>query len=77
MDLLISDVVLPGKSGPWLARELMGRQAGLRVLFISGYADDRLAAEEVAAGQAAFLSKPFTTAQLARRVRAVLDGRLP
>jgi FixJ family two-component response regulator len=55
----------------------MGRQAGLRVLFISGYADDRLAAEEVAAGQAAFLSKPFTTAQLARQVRAVLDGRLP
>ncbi len=41
-----------------------------------GYADDRLAAEEVAAGQAAFLSKPFTTAQLARKVRAVLDGRL-
>jgi PAS domain S-box-containing protein len=77
MDLLISDVVLPGKSGPWLARELMGRHAGLRVLFISGYADDRLAAEEVAAGQAAFLSKPFTTAQLARQVRAVLDGRLP
>lgn len=76
IDLLIADVVLPGKSGPRLAQELLAQHAGLRVLFISGYADDRLAAEEVAAGQAAFLSKPFTTAQLARKVRAVLDGRL-
>ncbi|MGQ9517362.1 MAG: response regulator, partial [Anaerolineae bacterium] len=74
IDLLITDVVLPGKSGPRLARELLAQYAGLRVLFISGYADDRLAVEEVAAGQAVFMSKPFTTTQLARKVRAVLDG---
>lgn len=75
IDLLITDVVLPGKSGPRLARELLAQYAGLRVLFISGYTDDRLTAEEVAAGQAAFMSKPFTTTQLAHKVRAVLDNK--
>jgi len=68
--LLLTDVVMPGKSGVELAEALRARRPGLRVLYMSGYADR---AVEANAPGVAFVQKPFDPALLARRVRATLD----
>lgn len=73
-DLLISDVVMPGLSGPQLVREASQRHGPMRVLFISGYPDDDLLAQEIHAMHAGFLGKPFTRDGLLRKVREMLDG---
>ena len=72
IDLLVSDVVMPGLSGPQLARELEARQPGLRTLFISGFARDTAALAEILDSGARLLSKPFGQAELARALRDVL-----
>jgi two-component system, cell cycle sensor histidine kinase and response regulator CckA len=74
--LLLSDVGLPGISGPELARRLAAQRPGLRLLFMTGYTDERLGEEAVFVG-GLLLRKPFTQATLARRVREVLDGPPP
>jgi PAS domain S-box-containing protein len=70
--LLLTDVVMPGKSGVDLARDLLGLRPGLRVVYMSGYADRAVQAD---APGVAFVQKPFDPALLARRVRATLDQR--
>jgi CheY-like chemotaxis protein len=72
VELLLSDVVMPGMSGIQLARELRARQAGLGVLLMSGYT-----AEPLGAADAGFdlLPKPFTADELLDRVRRLLDAR--
>lgn len=72
--LLLTDVVLPGVDGPRLAADLRARWPGLRVLFTSGYEDDRLPVALADAGAREFLPKPFTVAALLSKVRAVLDA---
>ena len=72
LDLLLTDVVMPGMSGPQLADCLRVRQPELRVLFASGYTDDEQVLRGVATDELAFLPKPFTPEQLAARVNAVL-----
>ena len=67
VDLLVTDVVMPGMNGPSLAERLLGRDATLRVLYVSGYAEE-------APETAAFLAKPYTGVTLARKVREVLDA---
>jgi CheY-like chemotaxis protein len=72
--LLLSDIVLPGMRGDELAAILHERCAGLKVILTSGYAQERVLREAPAAGLAIdFLHKPFSAAELARLVRAVLD----
>jgi CheY-like chemotaxis protein len=66
VNLLISDVMMPGLSGPELAQRLKQRHPALKVLFISGFAGDELP------GGHAFLAKPFSTAELSSQVRAAL-----
>jgi PAS domain S-box-containing protein len=73
VDLLVSDVVLPGRSGWELSRELVARRPGLRVLFMSGYAADP-SGEPLLPEGAPLLAKPFTPDELLRQVRAALDG---
>jgi signal transduction histidine kinase len=68
--LLVSDVVMPGLSGPELASRLRARNPALRVLFVSGYAEDR--DRLLAIPGAGFLAKPFTPTVLAQRVREAL-----
>ncbi|HZS40278.1 MAG TPA: response regulator, partial [Polyangia bacterium] len=68
-ELLLTDVVMPRMSGPEVAERLKPLWPAMKVLFISGYAEQSLGA----AG-AALLKKPFTVVELARRVRAVLDA---
>jgi signal transduction histidine kinase len=76
-DLLITDVVMPGRSGAELAREVTRRHGPTRILFVSGYADDDALVRDIAAQQVAFLGKPFTRASLLGKVREVLDGSVP
>ena len=72
--LLLTDVVMPGMSGPRLAEILAGEREGLRCLFMSGYAATTLEQKILLKEETTFLQKPFTTAQLIRRVRDVIDA---
>ncbi len=73
-DLLLSDVVMPGMSGPELAAQLVERHPGARVLFTSGYSGDAVADRGALPG--ALLEKPFTMEQLSVKVREALDARV-
>jgi two-component system, cell cycle sensor histidine kinase and response regulator CckA len=64
VDLLMSDVVMPGMRGPELAERLVARFPELRVVLTSGYAEDAAALTG-----ATFLQKPFTAAELAEKLR--------
>ncbi len=77
LELLLTDVVMPDTSGPDLAEELQSRFRGLKVLFISGYADSDDGVRLLNQRQAAFLQKPFSPEALACKVREVLDGTRP
>jgi two-component system cell cycle sensor histidine kinase/response regulator CckA len=68
--LLLTDVIMPGKSGVELAAALLALRPGLRVVYMSGYADRPVRAD---APGVAFIQKPFAPALLAERVRSTLD----
>jgi PAS domain S-box-containing protein len=72
--LLLTDVIMPGDSGPALAAELVKSHPGLRVLYMSGYTANELGPHGLARPEAPLLRKPFTMGQLTRRLRAVLAG---
>ena len=72
--LLLTDVVMPGMSGPELAKRLLGQRADLKVLCMSGYTDDSIVRHGVLSAELAFLPKPFTPVSLASKVREVLDA---
>lgn len=74
IQLLITDVVMPGMNGKDLADELLLREPDLKCLFMSGYAADKLPHHTKFDGAVSFLQKPFTLNDLMARVRAVLDG---
>jgi CheY-like chemotaxis protein len=71
IDLLLTDVVMPGIRGATLAEQLMASRPGLRVLFMSGYGDGL--APGGTDGWGAVLRKPFDQDRLARAVREALD----
>jgi two-component system cell cycle sensor histidine kinase/response regulator CckA len=75
IDLLVTDIVMPQMNGRQLHSELTTRQAALKVLFLSGYADELVASRLVTGPRAAFLQKPFSLTVLARLVREMLDSR--
>lgn len=72
--LLITDVVMPGLTGSELAQRLTDERTEMRVLYMSGYTDDAVILRGVLTEEMPFVQKPFTMAQLARKVRAVLDA---
>jgi two-component system, cell cycle sensor histidine kinase and response regulator CckA len=72
VDLLLTDVIMPGMSGCDLARQLSGSVPGMRVLYMSGYPDEAVAGRGVRGNGAGFLAKPFTPEMLANKIREVL-----
>jgi PAS domain S-box-containing protein len=75
LDLVISDVVMPGLDGGGLAAELSARWPDLPILFVSGYPDDAISDHGVLREGVEFLAKPFTGEELIARTRKVLDAR--
>jgi PAS domain S-box-containing protein len=73
-DLLLTDVVMPGMNGRVLAEQLLPRQPGMKVLYMSGYTDSFIAGHGVLEPGTHLLHKPFTDEVLIRKVRQVLDG---
>ena len=73
VDLLVTDVVMPGMSGRELAEAACVALPELKVLFMSGYSDDALDRHGLERLGNRFIQKPFTALSLARRVRAILD----
>jgi CheY-like chemotaxis protein len=75
IDVLVTDVVMPGMGGPELADVVRRGRPGLPVLYMSGYPAEEVEQRGVAASAVAFLPKPFTPAGLAAQVGEVLAGR--
>jgi two-component system cell cycle sensor histidine kinase/response regulator CckA len=73
VDLVVTDVMLRGEGGHELAESLQGVKPGLRTVFISGHSLESLADRGINVPADAFLEKPFSPAQLAAKVRTVLD----
>jgi PAS domain S-box-containing protein len=72
IDLLITDVVMPGLGGPDLAGRLRETRPDLKVLFITGYAGNAAAEHKLTAAGSAILTKPFSADQFTRKVRELL-----
>jgi len=77
LPLLITDVVMPGFSGPILAERLRAVRPEMKVLYTSGYANDEVAQHGLTGAERAFLEKPFGRDALIRKVREVLDSHPP
>jgi PAS domain S-box-containing protein len=75
VDLLLTDVVMPGLSGPQLAAELTRRRPEVQVLYMSGYVGDALAEQGLDETAVTIIGKPFKPEQLLRTVRDMLDAR--
>jgi len=75
IDLVLTDVVMPGKSGPELVEQLRESHPKLRSLFMSGYTGDLVALRGVVMQQASFLEKPFTKRSLLAKVYSVLHDQ--
>ena len=78
IDLLLTDVVMPGMNGRVLAEQLAPRQPGMKVLYMSGYTDSFIAGHGVLDPGTYLLHKPFSEDTLVQKVREVLDaGKIP
>ncbi|MCU1384935.1 MAG: multi-sensor hybrid histidine kinase [Acidobacteria bacterium] len=73
IDLLLTDVVMPGASGSELTRQLLERRPTLKVVYMSGYPDEAIAQHGILNAGVAFVQKPFTADTLGRKIRDVLD----
>ncbi len=72
VDLVVSDVVMPEMDGPTLLKSMRGRNPGLKIIFVSGYAEDAFARSLPENEQFAFLPKPFTLSQLVAQVKETM-----
>lgn len=72
--MLLTDVVMPQVSGPELATDITARFPHIRVLFMSGYADDDMVMQGIASNSLHFVAKPFSAGELLGAIRRLLDG---
>jgi hypothetical protein len=75
IDLLVTDAVMPGMSGPDLATTLRSQRRDIGVLFISGYTDDQQLLSGVTDGEHPFIQKPFSSTELVGKVQTILSRR--
>lgn len=76
IDLLLTDIVMPGMSGDELAAKLSAVRPEMRVLYMSGYTDGAIATHGILESGIVILRKPFTRAELTRNVEEMLAGKL-
>jgi CheY-like chemotaxis protein len=74
VDLVVSDVMMPGMSGPAMIEGIMQRRPHVRVLFLSGYTEEASALTGLRPAHVAFLQKPFSFSALLTKTREVLQG---
>ena len=72
IDVLLTDVVMPGTSGPELTRRLIEQQPDLKVIYMSGYTEDAIVHHGALKPGIGFLNKPFTSESLGREIREAL-----
>jgi PAS domain S-box-containing protein len=77
IDLVVTDIVMPGMNGKELAGRLRSQFGAVKVLFMSGYSDSTPVTGDEPQGYSAFLQKPFTPEDLIRKVREILHAGLP
>jgi PAS domain S-box-containing protein len=77
VDLMLTDIMMPGMNGRVLAETALMRFRDLRILFMTGYTDDEVVRGGVAAGEVELIEKPFTIPALAIKVRRMLDCEVP
>jgi len=73
IDLLMTDVIMPGVSGKGLAERLKPKFPHMRVLYVSGYTDDAISRHGVLEKGVQFLQKPYTRSALMQKIRGILD----
>ena len=74
VDLVITDVVMPGLNGKELADRIRARRKDIRVLFVSGYTDDVILKHGISEGSVTFLKKPFSAEGLVGKIRGLLQA---
>jgi len=73
IDLLLTDIMMPGMNGVEVAASVARARPGIQVFFMSGYADQDLVRQGLLEAGTHFLQKPFTPQELAARIRGILD----
>jgi PAS domain S-box-containing protein len=76
IDLLLTDIVMPGMGGRALAHELVRRRPEIKLVYMSGYTGQAVGAQGPVEPGSVFLSKPFTRVSLTRKIREALDRRV-
>jgi two-component system cell cycle sensor histidine kinase/response regulator CckA len=77
IDLVLTDVVMPGMNGRDMARKLTERHPYLKIMFMSGYTDNPVLREAFSDCRTVYLQKPFTVQTLCGKVKDMLAGRMP
>jgi len=77
IDLLLTDMVMPGMGGRALAQELMRRRPAIRIAYMSGYTGQAVGSQGPVDPGSVFLLKPFTREVLTRKIREAMDRRVP
>ena len=75
IDLLLTDVIMPGMSGPQLAEDLLGKRPQTKIVYMTGYTDDMVVQHKVLDPGVKLLQKPFGKIELALKVRSTLDEK--
>jgi DNA-binding NtrC family response regulator len=74
IDLLLSDVIMPGLNGADLAQRIVPKRPGIKVLYVSGFPHSVLSERDRSRPRMSFLAKPFSPEALAKKVRECLDS---
>jgi len=77
IDMMITDVIMPHMSGAKLAEQLLLERPGMKVLFVSGYAETTVLPHGAIDVTTRFLQKPFSLKMLAKKIREVLEAPVP